>query len=359
MAPTLAELAQRFKPGLPDLEVAGDGATRIEGVCALSPGEAGKLSFLANPRLRDQLATTLAAAVIVTPSNAARLKGAGLVTRDPHLAFARIAAIFDTYDHFTPGVNAAAVVAPGVLIPLSSHVGPCSTIAAGARIGAGVYIGPNCTVGADAQIGDGSRLEGQVFVGARVRIGKRARLGPGAALGYRGFGLARSATGWEEVPQLGSVILGDDVEIGANTTIDRGALGDTVLEDGVKLDNQIQVGHNCRVGKHTVMAGASGIAGSTTVGARCMIGGGALLNGHITVCDDVVITGMSMVMQSITEKGQYSSGLPAQPAKAWRREVATVRRLGEMLQRLRELERRAGIAHGENDGGDEGGEPDV
>ena len=355
--PTLGEIAQRFLPGLPDLKVTGDAGTRISGVCGLSPGEAGKLSFLANPRLHDQLATTAAAAVIVRPRDAGKVK-AGLVTRDPHLAFARIAAMFDTYDDFTPGVHPQASVAPGVVIPKTAYVGACAVVEAGATIGEGAYIGANSVVGRGASIGERTRLEGLSFVGARVRIGKRCRIGPGAALGYRGFGLALGPAGWEEVPQLGTVVLGDDVEIGAHTTVDRGALGDTVLEDGVKLDNQIQIGHNCRIGKHTVMAGASGSAGSTTVGARCMIGGGALLNGHITLCDDVIITGMSMVVQSITEKGQYSSGLPAQPARAWRREVAAVRRLGELMERVRTLEKLAGVSHKE-DGGDEGGEPDA
>lgn len=360
MAPTLGDLAQRFKPGLPDLAVAGDAATVVAGVCALSPGEPGKLAFLANPRLRPQLETTLAAAVIIGPRDAASCNRPALVTRETHLAFARIAAVFDTYDHFAPGVHRAASVAGGVSIPSSSHVGPGSVVEEGARVGESVYIGPNCVVGRNASIGDHSRLEGHVFVGARVQVGKRARLAPGVVLGYRGFGLARSPAGWEEVPQLGSVILGDDVEIGANSTVDRGALGDTVLEDGVKLDNQIQIGHNCRIGKHTVMAGASGSAGSTTVGARCMIGGGALLNGHITLCDDVVITGMSMVMQSITEKGQYSSGLPAQPARAWRREVAAVRRLGQLMERVRALEALAGVEHKNSDeGSDASGEPDA
>ena len=354
---TLGELAQRFKAGLPDLEVAGDPATVIRGTCTLSPGEPGCLTFLANPKYRAQLAATRAAAVVLGKRDAAGFKGNALVAKDPYLAFARIAASFDASRAFAPGVHPSAAVAPGVAIPPTSHVGPCVAIGAGATIGAGVYIGPNCTIGRDARIGDGSRLEGNVWVGDRVQVGKRALLNAGAVLGSRGFGLARGPAGWEEVPQTGSVILGDDVEIGAGTTVDRGALGDTVIEDGVKLDNQIQIAHNVRIGKHTVMAALSGIAGSTRIGARCMIGGCTCINGHIDIADDVVILGYSMVLKTITEKGQYA-GIPARTAREWRREVGGVRRLGLMEDRVRELERRAGIKRNEPEG-DDGADQDV
>src|SRR5690349_10289392 len=257
---------------MPELEVAGDPATVIRGVCTLSPGEPGCLAFLANPRYRPQLAETRAAAVVLGKRDAAGFKGNALVAKDPYLAFARVASLFDKSGEFTPGVHAAASVAPGVAIPKTSHVAACAVLEAGTVIGEGVYIGPNCSVGRDARIGDGSRLEGNVFVGPRVRVGKRARLGQGCVLGSRGFGLARGPAGWEEVPQGGSVVLGDDVEVGAGTTIDRGALGDTVIEDGVKLDNLIQIAHNVRIGAHTVMAANCGIAGSARIGARCMIG---------------------------------------------------------------------------------------
>jgi UDP-3-O-[3-hydroxymyristoyl] glucosamine N-acyltransferase len=355
VAPTLGELAQRFRAGLPELEVVGDPATVIRGVCTLSPGEPGCLGFLANPRYRPQLAATKAAAVVLSRRDAAGYSGNALIAKDPYLAFARIAGAFDPSGAFTPGVHGSAVVAPGVAIPPSSHVGPCAVVDAGAMIGAGVYIGPNCSVGAGARIGDGSRLEGNVTIYPRVRVGKRARLAAGVVLGSRGFGLARGPAGWEEVPQTGTVVLGDDVEVGANTTIDRGALGDTVLEDGVKLDNLIQVAHNVRIGAHTVMAAMSGIAGSARVGARCMIGGCTCINGHIEIADDVIIIGFSMVLKSIPQKGQYG-GVPARPAREWRREIGAVHRLGHLAGRVRELERRAGIKHNE---GDDGGDEDV
>lgn len=357
MAPTLGELAQRFRAGMPELEVAGEPATVIRGVCTLSPGEPGCLAFLANPRYRPQLAATKAAAVVLGKRDAAGYTGNALIAKDPYLAFARIAASFDKSGEFTPGVHPSAAVAPGVAIPASSCVGACAVIEAGATIGASVYVGPNSVVGRNASIGDHSRLEGRVFVGERVQVGKRCRLNAGAVLGSRGFGLARGPAGWEEVPQTGTVILGDDVEVGANTTIDRGALGDTVIGNGVKLDNLIQIAHNVQIGAHTAIAAMSGIAGSARIGARCMIGGCSCINGHIEIADDVIIIGFSMVTKSITEKGQYGSGFPAQPAREWRRGVAGVRRLGHMEARLSELERRAGITskrsmQGEDDGGD-------
>ena len=351
---TLGELARRFRAGLPELEVAGDPDTAIHGVCTLSPGEPGCLGFLANPRYRAQLAATKASAVVLSPRDAAGYGGNALIAKDPYLAFARIAAAFDRSREFDPGVHARAVIAPGVTIPASTHVGAGTVIESGAQVGANVFIGPNCVIGRDAAIGEGSRIEGSVFVGERVRVGRRARLGPGAVLGSRGFGLARGPAGWEEVPQTGTVVLGDDVEVGAGTTIDRGALGDTVLEDGVKLDNLIQIAHNVRIGAHTVMAAQCAIAGSARIGARCMIGGGTGINGHIEIADDVVIIGFSMVTKSL-EKGQYGSSYPVRPARQWRRDVANVRRLGLMEERLAELERRAGITrkHTGEDGGDE------
>lgn len=353
MAPTLGELAQRFRDELPGLELVGDPATPIEGVCTLSPGEPGCLSFLANPKYRGQLAGTQAAAVVLGRRDAAAFKGSGLVASDPYLAYARIATVFDRHARFEPGVDPAASVAAGAAVPASSHVGACSVVGADAVIGEGVYIGAGCVIGRGARIGDGSRLAGRVYVGDEVRVGKRARLEPGAVIGSRGFGLARGPQGWEEVPQVGSVVLGDDVEVGANTTIDRGAVGDTVLEDGVKLDNLIQVAHNVRIGAHTVIAAMSGIAGSTRIGARCMIGGCTCINGHIEIGDDVVILGFSMVLKPILARGQYG-GVPARPAREWRREVGRVHRLGRLEARLAELERRGGIVRseqGDSDGG--------
>ena len=355
MAATLGELAQRFKAGLPELELAGDPATPITGTCGLDPGQPGCITFLVNPRMRGLLATTRASAVILGKRDAAAFKGNALVVKDPYLAYARIAKVFDHSDDFTPGVHASAAVAPGVTIPPTAYVGPCAVIEAGAVIGAGAYIGPGCVVGRGASIGARTRLHARVAVAQGVRIGERCRFNEGVVVGSRGFGLARGPQGWEELPQTGTVVVGNDVELGANTTVDRGALGDTVIEDGVKLDNLIQIAHNVRIGAHTVMAAMSGIAGSAKVGARCMIGGCTCINGHIEIADDVVILGFSMVVKGIAEKGQYG-GIPAQNARGWRRELARVARLATTEERLAEIERRLGIerkAQGEDDGGDQ------
>jgi UDP-3-O-[3-hydroxymyristoyl] glucosamine N-acyltransferase len=350
-AATLGELARQHS-----LELAGDASTRIVGVCTLDPGKPGHLAFLANPKYRRLLATTHAAAVVLAKKDAANFKGNALVAKDAYLAYARIARTFDTSGAFKPGVHATAAVAAGVKIPASTHVAPHATVEEGARIGENVYIGPGCVVQKDAQVGDGTRLEARAVVCERVRIGKRCRINPGAVIGGRGFGLARGPKGWEEVPQLGTVVIGDDVEIGANTCVDRGAVDDTVIEDGVKLDNHIQIGHNVRIGKHTAMAGLAGAAGSARIGANCLIGGGARINGHIEVCDGAMIAGGADVAHSITEPGTpVGNVMPAQDMKVWRRTLVRIHRLEQTEARLAAIERKLGIER-KKEG--ESGEPD-
>jgi UDP-3-O-[3-hydroxymyristoyl] glucosamine N-acyltransferase len=336
---TLAELAQRF-----GLERVGEGEVRIGGVCSLSPGKPGHLSFLANPRNRGQLASTHAAAVVVSREAAGALPGNGLVAADPHLAFARIAQLFDPDREFVAGTHASAVIAADATIADGCHIGPLVVVESGARIGPGCFLGPGCIVGRDANLGGGSRLEARVWIGPRTSIGQRAHIHPGAVIGSRGFGLARTPKGWEEVPQLGRVMIGDDVEIGANTTIDRGAIEDTVIEDGVKLDNQIQIAHNCHIGAHTAIAAVTGIAGSTRIGRRCMIGGAAAISGHLQIADDVVVLGGGMVTKSLTRPGVYGSVLPAEDARHWRKTVVRIRRLEQYETRLKHLEKQLNIA---------------
>lgn len=334
---TLRELADRF-----GLQLVGDGEVTVDGVCTLSPGRRGRLSFLSNPKLRSQLAQTQAGAVIVGERDASALTSAGLVAKDPYLAYARIARLFDPDRDFAPGVHVAAVVDEAAQVGEGCWIGPGAVVEAGARLGAGVFVGPNCVIGRDAQIGAGSRLVSGVYVAPRVNIGARCVIQPGAVVGGRGFGNARSPAGWEEVPQLGGVRVGDDVEIGANTCIDRGAIDDTVIEDGVRLDNLIQVAHNCRIGSHTAIAACTGIAGSTRIGSRCMIGGAVGIAGHLDIADDVVVLGRAMVTGSVTQKGIYGSGLPLDDAREWRKTVARVRRLGKLEERLKALERLSG-----------------
>ncbi|WP_293395207.1 UDP-3-O-(3-hydroxymyristoyl)glucosamine N-acyltransferase [Nevskia sp.] len=332
-ATTLAALAERH-----GLELRGDGALLISGVCALSPGRAGRIGFCADRKLRKQLADSQASAVIIGTRDVASFSGNALISANPAVAFALVAREFDRAEEFVVARHVSATIDPSARIGDGCGIAAGAVIEADAVIGAGSYIGPNCVVRRGAAIGAGSRLEANVYIGPDCLLGARARLLPGAVIGGRGFGLAPSPAGWIEVPQLGRVIIGDDVEIGANTTIDRGALDDTVIEDGVKLDNQIQIAHNCRIGAHTAIAACTGIAGSTTIGRNCMIGGASVIGGHLTITDNVVVFGYAMVTKSITAPGQYGSGVPAQPAREWRREVARIRRLPKVDERLAAIE---------------------
>ncbi len=348
---TLGELAKRF-----GLELRGDAATPIHGVCNLSPGKPGCVSFLASPQYRKHLASTAAAVVIVAPRDAAMLSGAGLIAKDPYLAYARIAALFDLSREFQAGIHPSAIIDPSAVVGEGVHVGAYTVIQRGVTIGAGSFIGPACVIGRDAVIGEAGRLVAQVHVGERVRLGRRCHLQPGAVIGSRGFGNARGPAGWEEVPQLGTVVVGDDVEIGANTCIDRGAIDDTLIANGVRLDNLIQIAHNVSIGEHTAIAACTGIAGSTRIGARCMIGGAVGISGHLDIVDDTVILGRTMVTRSLTEKGAYGSDLPAAPAREWRKRTVRVRRLDVTEQRLGTLERKLGIETQQGNEGDDGGD---
>jgi len=343
----LGELADRYS-----LTMQGAPETVIEGVCALSPGRANALSFCADPRLRSQLATTAAAAVIVSARDAAQCKVPALIAADPALAFAEIAKLFDRSREFTAGIHANASISPTAQIGKGCGIGPGAVIEDEVIIAAECYIGPCCVIRRGVQIGAGSRLEANVYVAPDCILGERAQVLPGAVIGGRGFGLARSKAGWVEVPQLGRVVVGDDVEIGANTCIDRGALDDTVIENGVKLDNHIQIAHNCRIGAHTAIAANVGIAGSTHVGANCLIAGAVGIGGHLKIVDNVVILGRAMVTKSITAPGAYGSGLPAQPARDWRKLIARIRRLPGFELRLQEIEKTLRLAppSGEADG---------
>ena len=307
----------------------GEPELRVWRVATLSHAESGTLSFLANPRYRRQLESTQATAVLVGPDHAAVCPVAALIDPNPYLAYARVADLL--YPRAPPeaGIHPSAVVSPGARVAPSASVGPLAVIEEGAVIGERAFVGPGCIVQRGAQIGAETRLMSRVNVCAGVRIGRRCILHAGAVIGSDGFGFASDAAQWVKVPQVGSVQIGDDVEIGANTTIDRGAIDDTVVEHGVKLDNQIQVGHNVIIGEDTAIAGCVGISGSTIIGRRCMIGGGVGIAGHLTIADDVVVTGCSLVSASIRRAGSYSSGMPAVDTRRWRRMVGRLRRLDE------------------------------
>ena len=328
-APVFAasELAQRFGLALrgPDRDVAGVGT--------LADAAPHQLGFLANPRYRAQLAETQAGVVVLREDDANAFAGSALVARDPYAAFARISALFERLPAREPGIHPSAAVDSSAVISPGAHIGPFTSIGARTTIGAGAVVGPGCVIGDDCELGEGCELQARVTLLTRVRLGKRVRILPGAVLGAAGFGLAMEHGRWLNVPQLGGVVVGDDCEIGANTTIDRGALGDTVLEEDVRLDNQIQVGHNVRIGAHTAMAGCSAVAGSARLGRYCLVGGGAGILGHLEVCDRVVITAMSLVTHSIREPGEYSSGTPLMDNRSWRKSAARFKQLDRIARR--------------------------
>jgi len=330
-------------------ELAGDAGLPIERIAPLDEADARSIAFLANPRYRAQLETTAAAAVIVAPAmkDAASARGAAIVTADPYLYFARLTQWWAqrVRPRPQPGVHPSAVVDESAQIGEGAHVGALAVIEAGARIGAGAVIGPQCHVGRNARIGEGTRLAAQVTVGFDCSIGARGIVHSGVVIGADGFGFAPTREGYVKIEQLGAVRIGDDVEIGANTCLDRGALGDTVLEDGVKLDNLIQIAHNVHVGTRTAMAGCSAVAGSTRIGARCTVGGGAGILGHLVIADDVHISAQSTVSRSIHQPGVYTGFFPLDDNRAWEKNAVTLRHLHQLRERVRELEKR--LAAGE------------
>lgn len=333
----LAELAVRH-----GCELRGDPDAIVDRVATLSGAGPGSLAFLANPAYRTQLATTRATAVVLAAADTGDCPVAALVTRDPYVVYARIAAELHPPAAPAPGIHPAAIVHATATVAPTCEVGPGAVIGAGATLGEGVVIGPRSVVGEGVVIGAGTRLMAGVTVYGGVRIGARCVCHAGVVLGSDGFGFARARDGSQvKVPQVGGVTVGDDVEIGANTTVDRGAIDDTVIGNGVKLDNQIQVGHNVRIGEHTVIAAQTGIAGSATIGARCTIGGKAGFAGHIVVVDDVVIGGGTSVTGSIRAPGVYAGGgTPADELPRWRRNMARFGQLDELAKRLRSVERR-------------------
>ena len=329
---TLADIAARFA-----LTLRGDGARVVGGVGTLADAEPDQIGFLANPAYRAQLATTRAAAVVIAEKDAAQATGDVLVSRNPYADFARIAALFEQREPAKAGIHPGAVVAEDAVVDPTAYIGPQCVVGARSRIAEGAVIGPGCIVGEDCEIGPGTRLVARVTLVLRVRLGARVLIHPGAVLGADGFGLAFDQGAWLKVPQLGGVAIGDDCEIGANTTIDRGALGDTVLEEDVRLDNQIQIGHNVRIGAHTAIAGCAAVAGSTRIGRHCLIAGGAGIIGHLEIADRVTVGAMSLVTHDLREPGEYVSGTPIQPKREWRRNAARFGQLDQLARRVRKL----------------------
>lgn len=316
-----------------ELELRGDADIEVYAGAALAGAKPGQISFLANSAYRSQLSTTRASAVLLPASAADDCPCAALLTETPYTAWARVLQQLHPGPAARPGVDSSARIDPSAEVDPAAEVGPLVHVAAGARIGPGAVIGPGCVIGEQTMIGAASRLIGNVFVGAGCRLGERVIVHPGAVIGADGFGLAMEQGRWINVPQIGAARIGDDCEIGANTTIDRGAIEDTVLGCDVRLDNQVQVAHNVVIGDHTAVAGCVGIAGSTRIGRYCMIAGASGIGGHLEICDHVVITAMSTVLNSIAEPGHYGSAIPARPLRAWQRILVRLGQLDRLFRR--------------------------
>lgn len=335
MARNLGELAAQF-----ECELIGDASVRISGVATLANAAPGDISFFANKAYRDQLLSTSAGAVIIGKDAVDDCPVATLISTDPYLTYAKIAAHLHPDPAPNPGIHSTAFIERGAIIDGNVEISAHVTVAADAAIETGVYVGPGVVIGPRCRVGAGTRILANATLVQDVAIGARCIIHPGAVIGSDGFGNARGAEGWVKVPQLGGVRIGNDVEIGANTTIDRGAIDDTVIGDGVRLDNLVQIAHNVTIGEHTAMAAFTGVSGSTVIGKRCMFAGQAGIVGHIEICDDVVVGGATMISKDITEPGFYTGSFPAEKDRDWKRKVARFRRMDDLAKRVSTLEQK-------------------
>ncbi|SFU38971.1 UDP-3-O-(3-hydroxymyristoyl)glucosamine N-acyltransferase [Xenorhabdus koppenhoeferi] len=330
----LADLAQQL-----NAQLQGDGDIVITGIAPMHSANSGQITFLSDSRYNDRLAECQAAAIVLREADLPHCKVTALIVDNPYLAYARMAQIMDTTPQPAQDIHLSAVISPDVVLGKDVAIGANAVIESGVILGDNVIIGAGCFIGKNARIGADTHLWANISVYHNVEIGKSCLIQSGSVIGSDGFGYANDRGNWIKIPQLGTVIIGDRVEIGACTTIDRGALDNTVIGNGVIIDNQCQIAHNITIGDHTAIAGGVIMAGSLKIGRYCMIGGASVINGHIEICDKVTITGMSMVIRSITEPGVYSSGSPLQPNKTWRKTAALVMNINEMNKRLKSLER--------------------
>ncbi|OIP07397.1 MAG: UDP-3-O-(3-hydroxymyristoyl)glucosamine N-acyltransferase [Betaproteobacteria bacterium CG2_30_68_42] len=330
---SLAELVARLGG-----ELVGDGNCRVFRVATLESAAAGEISFLANAKYRARLSGTRADALILAPEFRHAWTGNRILAANPYLYFARVARLLNPPEAAAPGVHPGASVEAQV--PASASIGAGCHVGPGAELGERVRLHPGAVVGAGCRIGEDSTLHSNVVIYPGCRIGARAIVHAGAVVGSDGFGFAREEDGsWLKIPQTGRVLVGDDVEIGAGTTIDRGAIDDTVIGDGVKIDNQVQIGHNVHIGDRTAIAGCVGIAGSARIGRRCMIGGAAMILGHLSIADDVIISAGTLIGKSVGAPGEYTGSVPFLEHTRWRRSFSRLRSLDEMADRIRALER--------------------
>ena len=321
-------------------EAVGDPGTTVRRVASLRSAAPGDITFLSHPRFRADLDATRASAVIVSPAERNATALPRIVCPNPHLYFAKVSGLLNPEPRVLPGIHPTAVVEEGASVAPDTSVGAQCFVGAGAVIESQVVLSPGAYVGPGAHIGPQSRLAARAVLHAACVVGARAVIHSGAVIGTDGFGLAKESGRWTKIPQVGRVVIGNDVEVGANTTIDRGTLDDTVIEDGVKLDNQIQVAHNCRIGAHTAIAGCVGIAGSATIGRHCVIGGAAMISDHVSICDDVTISGGTLIAKSIAEPGTYTGVYPFETNRRWTRNAVRLRHLDKLAERLRALEQR-------------------
>lgn len=329
----LGELAAQL-----NVTLRGDPEIKISRVAQLNNADAHSLAFVGDAKHRNALNETQAGVVIVSEADAAIAQIPVLISKNPYLSFAQAARLLHPEHPVNGGIHPTAVIDARAQIDPTAWIGPFVVIEANVVIGARVFIGPGCILSAGVEIGADSRLIARVTLCTGTRIGKRALLHPGAVIGREGFGFARNGEQWIRIPQLGLAVLGDDVEIGANTTVDRGTLSDTRIGNGVKLDNHIQIAHNVEIGDNTAIAGNTGIAGSTRIGRNCTIGGATGIAGHLEIGDQVHFTGMSMVTSSISQPGLYSSGIPALPNTQWRRNAMRFKQLDGLIRRVKFFE---------------------
>lgn len=331
---SLKELADRF-----ELEHIGQPNHEVNGVATLVNATATQLSFCANSKYLSKLVNTQAGIVILNNDVAAKYHGNKLIAQDPYLAFAKIATLFQSTNSKFSGIHATAIIANTAKIGRNVSIGAYSIIGENTIIGDNTLLESRVTIGNNCKIGQACIVKPHVAISDDIQIGNRVIFHPGCIIGADGFGLARDKDNWLKVPQLGSVIISDDCEIGANTTIDRGTLDDTILEKDVHLDNQIQIAHNVSIGEHTVMAGCSAVAGSAKIGKNCLIGGGVGIIGHLEVCDNVTLQSMALVTHSIKKPGSYSSVAPIQETNEWRKSAVRIKQLDNIARRLKKLER--------------------
>ena len=332
---TLREIVKGFGG-----EIIGDPDICVRQVATLENARCDAIAFLANERYLPQLKATRAGAVILGTAMRDATDLPRVVCGDPYVYFARVSALLNPSRQSNPGTHATAVIDRSAVIAADAEIGPLAVVGRDARIGAGCIIGAGCVIGDGAVLGAGVLLHANVTVYDECVIGDRVILHSGAIIGADGFGIAMADERWVKIPQVGRVVIGNDVEIGANTTVDRGAIDDTIIEEGVKLDNQIQIAHNVRIGAHTAIAGCAGIAGSSIIGRHCRIGGASGIAGHLIIADHVEISAYTLITKSIHEPGIYSGAYPFEPNREWRRNAAQLRHLSDLADRLRALEKR-------------------